>query len=469
MGAGAGGQALVRALRSDAGADVTPVGMLDDNDILYRVCGLPVLGGTDTIGRAAVRTGAKVVLLAIPSLPRPRTADLIERSWAAGLAVRALSPGGRTVEDLRDMRLSRLMGRDEVAVGGERAERARRLVAGRRVLVTGAGGAIGSALCRRLTRLGPAVLCMVDADSGALDRVRLDIGGGPATGELPGSGGGRLSPDHIVTARADVRDRDAIAAVFEDLRPEVVFHAAQYRRPAELERDPCAGVLTNVRGTHHVLDAAVRCGVRRLALVSTDTAADPASVYGATKRLSELLPQAYAGGATSFAAVRIGDVPGAPGSLLSMLSGPLARNETITLAHPDIARRFMTVEESAGLVLEAAALAERAETFALDVGRPVRVVDLVHRYAEQLHVPAVSIRFRGLGPGEKLVERAFSGIEQPMPTAHPGVLATGPVPLPAGGCRLFDSLYQVAARGDAAATRLMLRRLLPEYRPPRRG
>jgi FlaA1/EpsC-like NDP-sugar epimerase len=452
MGAGAGGQALLRALRHDATADVMPVGVLDDNEVLYRVCGLPVLGGTDTIGRAAVRTGARVVLLAIPSLPRPRAADLIERSWAAGLAVRTLSPGGRTVQDLRDMCLSRLMGRDEIAVGGDRDSR---LVAGRRVLVTGAGGAVGSALCRRLTGLDPAALCLLDQDAAALERLRWEICG---TGRRP-------APARTVLAHVDVRNEDAIAAVFEQIRPEVVFHAARCGGRAELERDPCAGVLTNLGGTRHVVAAAVRCGVDRLALVSTDAAADPASVFGATMRLSELVPQSYAGGPTRFAAVRVGDVLGAPGSLLSALAGRIARNRPITIAHPDLATRYMTVEEAAGLVLEAAALAETAETFVLDVGRPVPVVDLVHRYAEQLRVPVVSIRFGGLGPGERLAERAFSAVERPLPTGHPQVLAAGPVPVPAALPRLLDCLCRVAASGDAEATRVMLRRLLPEYRP----
>jgi FlaA1/EpsC-like NDP-sugar epimerase len=454
MGAGTAGQALLRALRRDTTADVTPVGVLDDNEVLYRVFGLPVLGGTDTIGRAAVRTGARVVLLAIPSLSRSRAADLIERSWAAGLAVRTLSPGGRTVQDLRDMRLSQVMGRDEIAVGGERA---RRLLAGRRVLVTGAGGAVGSALCRRLAGLDPAVLCLLDHDAAALERLRLELGGT-----------GRSAPARTVVAHIDVRNSEAIAAVFEELRPEIVIHAAQCGARAELERDPCAGVLTNVRGTQHVVAAAVRCGVDRLALVSTDAAADPASVFGATKRLSELVPQTYADGATRFAVVRIGDVLGAPGSLLSALAGRIARNKAITIGHPDLARRFMTVEESAGLVLEAAALAEAAETFVLDVGRPVPVVDLVHRYAEQLRVPAVSIRFSGLGPGERLAEQAFSVAERTLPTAHPNVLATGPVSVPAALPRLLESLYLAAAHGDEETTRVMLRRLLPEYRPASR-
>jgi FlaA1/EpsC-like NDP-sugar epimerase len=423
VGAGTAGRALAWSLRRDP-TDLTPVGFLDDNDILYRVSGLPVLGGTDQMREIALLTGARAVLLAIPSLPQQRIADLVERAWAAGLTVRSLPPGGTTVADLQDLGLSRLMGRAEVAVASDRA---RSLVAHRRVLVTGAGGVIGSALCHQLSRLDPAALCTVDQD--------------------------------------DVRDPDRIDAVFAAARPELVFHAAQYRSLAELERDPCAGVLTNVRGTQHVVDAAVRHGVRRLALVSTDKAADPASVFGATKRLAELVLQTHAGGSTCFAAVRVGDLIGSPGSLLSALADQIARNETVTITHPDVARHFMTVDEAAGLVLEAAALAEEAETFVLDMGRPVPVVELVHRYAEQLRVPELTIRFSGLGPGEKLAEKVFSDTERRVPTAHRKVWATRPAPLPTGLRRMLGSLYLAAELGDEEATRMMLRRLLPEYRP----
>jgi FlaA1/EpsC-like NDP-sugar epimerase len=454
VGAGAAGQSLVRALRRDPAADLAPVGFLDDNDLLSRVCGLPVLGGTDEIGEVAAQRGARVALLAIPSLPQARVADLVERAWAAGLAVRALPPGGAAVQDLREMRLSRLMGRDEVTLASGRA---RHLVTNKRVLVTGAGGVIGSALCHQLTRLDPAALCMVDQDPFELRRLRLEI-----------SGAGRLGRDRITSARTDVRDRAGITRIFGDVRPDLVFHAAHYRRLSELERDPCEGVLTNVRGTQHVVDAAVDCKVKRLTLVSTDKAADPASVFGATKRLSELVLQANAGGPTCFAAVRIGDVIGSPGSLLSTLVEQIVRNETITITHPDVARHFMTVEEAAGLVLEATALAEDAETFVLDMGDPVPVVELVHRYAEQLRVPQVTIRFSGLGPGEKLAEKVFSDTERRVPTAHPKVWATRSTPLPAFLPQRLDSLYGAAGCGDEDTTRTMLRRLLPEYQPLRR-
>jgi FlaA1/EpsC-like NDP-sugar epimerase len=346
--------------------------------------------------------------------------------------------------------LALLMGRDEVAVTGTRVGR---LVAGRRVLVTGACGTVGSALCHRLGRLGPAALSLMDRDARGLRRLVRELAAFPG----------------VVAAEADVRDRAQIDGILRAARPDLVFHTAGQNKLDKVEDDPCQGVAANVFGTRHMVDAAVRHGVERLVLVSSDKAADPTSVYGATMRLGELLLQTATPGPTRFAAVRVGNVIGAPGSLLtSSLAGPISSGEAVTLTHPEVARHFMTVAEAAGLLLEAAALTEEAETFVLDMGSPVPVIELVQRYAAQLRLPEVTIRFCGLGPGEKLAEKAFADSERRIRTAHPKVWGTRPAPPPAGLPQLLDALERAAARGDEGEVRPALRRLLPEYRPPRR-
>ncbi|MGP4026657.1 SDR family NAD(P)-dependent oxidoreductase [Actinomadura sp. 3N407] len=393
-----------------------------------------------------------------------------------------------------------LLDRDEIVLADPRG---RRLLRGRRVLVTGACGTVGGALCRRIWRLGPAALCLVDRDERGLERLACELAGMP--------GGGR-----VTLAEADVRDADRVDGVIGDARPELLFHAAGQNRLSAVEDDPCRGVTDNVLTTRHVVDSAVRHGVRRLVFVSSDRAAEPTSVLGATMRLGELLLQTATGGPTCFAAVRIGDVIGAPsapfgqfGSFGSLgplgpldppdppdppdpsdplgplnppdppdLPGPLdplgplahriAAGEVITITHPEAARHVMTVREAAGLLIEAAALAEEAETFALDIGCPLPVLDLVQRYAAQLRSPTVTIRFSGLGPGEKLTEKAFADSERRIRTAHPKIWGTRPVPPPAGLPQLLDTLAAAAEAGDAAGVRLLLRRLLPEYRPARR-
>jgi FlaA1/EpsC-like NDP-sugar epimerase len=453
VGAGSTGQALAQALLADPW-QLRPIGFLDaDADPEPRsICGLPLLGAPEQLVQVAARTGARAAVLALPSMPRISVAELVGRAWEAGLELRWLPTcpehgrRGVRVEDLREIRLSVLLGRDEVAVAGSRTGR---LIAGRRVLVVGAYGPVGAALAQEIARLGPAGLWLLDSDGERFDLVQ---------GDVPGS----------QRVAVDLTDVGRLAAVFDDIHPELVFHLAGRSSLASLELDPCEAVRTNVRTTHHVVEAAVRGGVERVVLVSTDKAADPASVLGATKRLAEMVAQTAAGGRTCFATVRLGNLIGTPGSLLSVLARRIPRNEAVTLTHPQVARHFMTLGEAAGVVLEAAALAEEAETFVLDMGGPVPVLDLVHRYAEQLCLPEVTIRFSGLGPGEKLAEKVFSDSERQVRTAHPKIWATRPAPLPPGLPRLLNALYEAADQGDDAQVRILLRRLLPEYRPVRR-
>jgi FlaA1/EpsC-like NDP-sugar epimerase len=353
-----------------------------------------------------------------------------------------------------------LMGRDEVVVAGPRV---RRLVAGRRVLVTGACGTVGSALCHRLRRLEPEALCLMDHDGPRLERLAAELAAAFVQGPDGGPGAGR-----VAAAEADVRDRGRVEAILGEARPDLVFHAAGQKELGKVEDDPCQGVAANVFGTRHLVDAAVRNGVERLVLVSSDKAAEPTSVFGATMRLGELLLQTATPGPTRFAAVRVGTVIGAQAALLTALAGRISSGEAVTLAHPEVVRHFMTVAEASGLLLEAAALTEEAETFALDMGSPVPVVELVQRYAAQLRLPEVTIRFSGLGPGEKLAEKTFADSERRIRTAHPKIWGTRPAPPPAGLPRLLDALEGAAGRGDAGEVRLALRRLLPEYRPVRR-
>ncbi|MDL4775903.1 SDR family NAD(P)-dependent oxidoreductase [Actinomadura xylanilytica] len=348
--------------------------------------------------------------------------------------------------------LALLMGRDEVALSGQRG---RRLVRGRRVLVTGACGTIGSALCHQVQRLDPAALCLVDKDGVGLARLGHELAA-------------RMDGDLVSSAEADVRDPARVDRVVREARPDLVFHTAGQNELAKVEQDPCRGVADNVFGTRHVVDSAVRHDVQRLVLVSSDKAADPTSVLGATMRLGELLLQTATGGPTCFAAVRVGNVIGGPGSLLSVLAHRISSGEVVVITHPEVTRHFMTMEEAAGLLLEAASLTEEAETFVLDMGSPVPVIELVHRYAEQLRLPEVTIRFCGLGPGEKLAEKPFSDSERRIRTAHPKIWATRPAPPPAGLPQLLDALSAAAGSGDAGRVRLLLRRLLPEYHPVRR-
>jgi FlaA1/EpsC-like NDP-sugar epimerase len=455
VGAGEAGRTLVRALRRSPNYGLVPIGFLDDAPGLTRAAGLPVFGPLSALTAVAQAQRADACVVAIPSLPARQLAEVIETARAAGLHVRFLPSFLAAVErdarisDLRQIRVGDLLGRRELHVVSEKAAA---LISGRRVLVTGAGGSIGSELCRQIRSFGPESLYLLDHDESNLHGLQLEI-----------TGNGLLDGDEIIIA--DIRDERRIDQVFEIIRPELVFHAAAHKHLPLLERHPCEAVKSNVHGTRNVLDAAVRHGTSRFVLISTDKAADPTSVLGASKRLAELVVQHAAGGPVTLSSVRFGNVLGSRGSFLYVLAEQIARAEPVTVTHPDVSRFFMTVEEAVGLVLEAAAMAEYAETFVLDMGEPVQIVDLVRNYAEQLKIPDVEIRYTGLRPGEKLTEKVFSDAEERVPSAHPKIWATRCIEPPADFTMLLEDLYAAANDGDSALVKKLFQRLVPEYAP----
>jgi FlaA1/EpsC-like NDP-sugar epimerase len=455
VGAGDAGRTLARALRRSPNYGLAPIGFLDDAKSLVRAVGLPVYRPIKSLPEVVRSHQAAACVVAIPSLPAPRLAEIVEAARAAGLHVRYLPSFLAAVErdarlsDLRQLRVEGLLGRREVHVASDKAAA---LVAGRRVLVTGAGGSIGSELCRQIQGFGPQALYLLDHDESNLHRLQLEI-----------TGSGLLDSDEIVIA--DIRDRRRIDQVFAATRPELVFHAAAHKHLPLLERHACEAVKSNVRGTQNVVEAAVHHGASRFVLISTDKAADPTSVLGASKRLAELVVQRAAGCPVTLASVRFGNVLGSRGSFLSVLADQIARDEPVTVTHPDVSRFFMTVEEAVGLVLETAAMAEYAETFVLDMGEPVTIVSLVRNYAEQLRLPEVEIRYTGLRPGEKLSEKVFSDAEERVPSAHPKIWATRSTEPPADFAALLDRLYAAADDGDAVSVKELFRKLVPEYEP----
>lgn len=424
---------------------------------------VPVLGTLADLTALAVEHHAQVVALAIPGLAPQRVRALATAAAAAGAAVRYLPSFLAALRrevvgsDMRSLDVNRLIGRHEVHVVSADV---RDVIEGRRVLVTGAGGSIGSELCRQVHAFNPSALYMLDHDESNLHRLQLEIWGEAL-----------LTDDSLVIA--DIRDRPRIQQIFRDLKPEVVFHAAAHKHLPLLERHPSEAVKSNVLGTDHLVEAALATGVERFVLISTDKAADPTSVLGASKRLAELIVQANARDARNlgtgvFSAVRFGNVLGSRGSLLSVLAEQLRSGSPVTITHPDVTRFFMTIEEAVGLVLESGRMARGGEVFVLDMGEPVRIVDLVHNFAEQVQLgrDEVEIRYTGLRAGEKLNEALFSEGEERLPTAHARIYATvaestaGPEDL-AGG---LTGLYEAAAGNGDGEVRRRLAELLPGYR-----
>jgi O-antigen biosynthesis protein WbqV len=340
-------------------------------------------------------------------------------------------------------------------------------VQGRRVLVTGAGGTIGSELARQVAALGPALLVLLDNGEFALWQIDIE-----------------LADSHPAVPRrtvlADVRDEPRLRLLMEELRPELVFHAAALKHVPMVEANPLEGLLTNAAGTRHVADSARAAGVRAMVLISTDKAVNPSSLMGASKRLAEKYCQGLdiaargpAGGMRCIT-VRFGNVLGSTGSVVPLFQRQLARGGPLTVTHPDMRRYFMTVREAVGLVLQASvvgsgdtALRDDGGIFVLDMGEPVKIVDLARqmiRLAGLRPETDVEIRFTGLRPGEKLFEELFHGREPPTPTGHPGLLMASPRTAdPAIVGRAIDEIAAACRGGNARLALALLGRIVPEF------
>jgi FlaA1/EpsC-like NDP-sugar epimerase len=380
------------------------------------------------MARVAVQTGAAVLVIAIARASGSAIRDLTAEAERCGLtpkvvpSVTELLNGSARIEGVRDPRISDLLGRrpvcTDVAAVADR-------FAGKRILVTGAGGSIGSELCRQLHQFSPAELVMLDRDESALHAVELALHG-------------RALLDSDETVLADIRDPRRIREVFGRFRPQIVFHAAALKHLPLLERYPAEAVKSNVMGTATVLEAAAEYGVQSFVNISTDKAANPVSVLGYSKRIAERLTAhmaSQAGG--SYLSVRFGNVLGSRGSVLTTLSAQVESGGPVTVTHPDVTRYFMTADEAVQLVLQAAVVGRGSEVLILDMGVPVRIADIAQRLAARSSQP-VDIVFTGLRPGEKLAEDLLGQGEVDDRPRHPLIQHASVPPLPPDQLAILD-------------------------------
>jgi len=462
LGAGEAAQLLVAGLRPQGWA---VLGLLDDDPAKRgaRIGGAPVLGTLADAARPDVTEGATHLIVALPGATAAQRRRAIELASATGLPVLTvpsfseLRLGSARIERVRAVEPEDLLGRDPVRLdeAGVAA-----LVGGRTVLVTGAGGSIGAELCRQIALYGPARLVLYELSEYALYRVEQQLA--EAHPRLP-----------LGRRIGDVRQPAQLRAAFAAERPQIVFHAAAFKHVPLMEEggNAWAALVNNALGTWHAATAAAECGAARFVLISTDKAVNPTSVMGASKRAAEMLLSHLAarregGAATRFAAVRFGNVLGSSGSVIPKFKAQIEKGGPLTVTHPDMTRYFMTIPEAARLVLQAAALAESGQVYVLDMGEPVRIVDLArdlirlsgHRDGE------IGIVFSGLRPGEKLYEELLADADRTLPSAHPRLRIA----------QLDDAvddawMARLAAAGaaplDAEAVRGVLRALVPEYRP----
>ena len=450
LGAGDGGRQLIRSMRraSERGwnkraSDISwePVGLLDDDlrKRHLRIYGVPVLGTSVDIQAVAERTNATVLVVAIPSVDASVIRTVSEHAMAAGLEVKVV-PGvdelldGRVdVQSVRDINVEDLLGRQRVetdvaSIAG--------CITGRRVLVTGAGGSIGSELCRQIHKFDPSELIMLDRDESALHAVQLSIHG-------------RALLDSTEVVLGDIRDVAFVNDFFRTRKPQVVFHAAALKHLPLLEQYPGEAVKTNVWGTLTVLEASRDNDVETFVNISTDKAADPCSVLGYSKRIAEGLTASVAEQSTgTYLSVRFGNVLGSRGSVLVAFTSQIASGGPVTVTDPDVTRYFMTVQEAVELVIQAAAIGRDGEALVLDMGRPVRIDD-VARQLIKLSGKSIDIQYTGLRPGEKLDEVLFGHGEPDLRPVHPLV---SHVEVPAVGATRTRSMNPYDSPNAVAST-----------------
>ena len=411
-GAGEGGIQMVNTLLRNPQSPYLPVGFLDDNPDTHRlsISGVPVLGGRDQLSQARARTGATMLLIAIPSADSALISDISARARELSMdvkvlpAVQNLNERPLDTSDIRDLTDEDLLGRRKVVIDLQQISD---YLVNRRVLVTGAGGSIGSELCRQLARFNPAELIMLDRDESALHEVQLSIHG-------------RALLDTPQTVLADLRDEATINHIFDTRKPEVVFHAAALKHLPLLERYPLEAYQTNVLGTLTLLNAAQRTGVGVFVNISTDKAANPISVLGYSKRIAERVTAAVGQSAKSgkYMSVRFGNVLGSRGSVLMSFRDQIAKGGPLTVTHRGVTRYFMTISEAVQLVIQAGAIGSSGEALVLDMGTPVSIYDVAKQLVANSGKP-VEIEIVGLRAGEKVHEELFGDGEIDTRPRHP--------------------------------------------------
>jgi len=460
LGAGDAAAMLLKDLSRNSAWRV--VGLLDDDAAKHgrRLADVPILGPLAAVADQAGRLGAAHAIIAMPSSSAAQRRRAAELAGAAGLdvltvpAMADVLSGKVSVSQVRKVELEDLLGRDPIQLDDEGLHR---LLTGRRVLVTGAGGSIGSELCRQIAHYAPAQLAFFEQSEFALYRIEQEF-----SASFPEVG--------IACVVGDVKDEATLAAAFATHRPEVVFHAAAYKHVPLMENENAwQAVRNNVLGTWRVARTAMAASVGKFVMVSTDKAVNPTNVMGASKRLAEMVCQTLQAENrdTHFVTVRFGNVLGSSGSVIPRFREQIARGGPVTVTHPDIIRYFMLIPEAAQLVLQAGLMGQGGEIFVLDMGEPVKIVDLARDMIRLSGYTEEDIRivFTGLRPGEKLYEELLADGEHTLPTPHPKLrIARAQAALSPDGLAELRGWLEGAPQ-DESAVKQRLAQFVPEYRP----
>jgi FlaA1/EpsC-like NDP-sugar epimerase len=462
IGAGDVGANLAKEMKLRRDLRMYPIAFFDDDRTKWntRVHGVPVVGQPELLAEGKIQ--ADEAIIAMPSASGRRIREVVQVFNEVHLrfetvpSMEQMVNGVVKASQIRAVQIEDLLGRERVNL---ETDRIRDLVLDKAVAVTGAGGSIGSELCRQIAKYHPSRLLLIE---------RCEVQMFQIEQELLEMGLGY----QIVPLIADVLDGERMRGIFERFRPQLVFHAAAHKHVPLMEQQPYEAFRNNTIGTKQIAKLSTEFGVERFVLISTDKAINPTNAMGATKRMAELYIQAlqlHNGTHTKFMAVRFGNVLGSSGSVIPTFKRQIAGGGPVTVTHPEVTRYFMTVQEAVALVLQSATQGKGGEIFALDMGKLVKIVDVAKQLIELSGLKPeidIEIKFTGLRPGEKLFEELNYTTENMVPTEHPKIMRfTGePLPFHALGQGLLDILEK-AAHMDANQVKLEIQKLVPEYRP----
>jgi FlaA1/EpsC-like NDP-sugar epimerase len=460
VGAGQAGQAIAREIRQNTSLGKKVIGYIDDDRMKWnrRFQGIPVLGGQETLGIICQAEGVQDVIIAIPSASGKDLRRIVNRCEGIGIRFKTLPgmgdliSGSISLQNIRDIQLDDLLGRQPVRL---EVDEVQAFIEGRRVLVTGAGGSIGSEICRQVGRFNPSLLILYDNAETPLFYIENEM--------LEKNPGFALKA--IV---GDICNRARVENLFDDLKPQVVFHAAAFKHVPMMERNPAEAVNNNVRGTKIVADAAHRSKAESFVMISTDKAVNPCNVMGASKRIAEIYVQSLSRRSpTRFVTVRFGNVLSSAGSVVPIFQEQIRKGGPVRVTHPEVTRYFMTKSEAVQLVLQAASMGEGGEIFLLDMGEPIKILHLAEemiRLSGLLPQKDIEIVFIGLRPGERLHEELLVSGEDAQPTKHEKIKIARAI---SGNWRPLaddlEELYHTSREVDQGLVSLKMYQMIEKY------
>ena len=470
LGAGSAGEALIREIENNPALGIHPVGFLDDDPSKKGLAlhGVPVLDNIDNMLDIITKLSIKQIFLAMPSASAQEIRRVVKRCEETGLPYKTLPgignliDGSVSVKDLRDVNYEDLLGRPPVELDDTAISQ---YIQGKTILVTGGGGSIGSELCRQIIKYHPGLMIILDKSEFNLFSIEAELRKNAFEVEVVGLMG-------------RVHDKVFLERVFVDYRPHIVFHAAAYKHVPLVEKFPWEGILNNVLGSKTVMEKAVEHQVERFVVVSTDKAVRPTNVMGASKRVTELVARAMSGNGTKFMAVRFGNVVGSSGSVVPLFRDQIRAGGPVTVTHPEATRYFMTIPEASKLILQAGAIGEGGEIFVLEMGTPVRIMqmaeDLISLSGKEPY-KEIDIVVTGLREGEKIYEELITDDEGIVATKHQKIMVLrptqngnghyGPDFFTRGLPEKIGELTEAAYCCDAEKIKAILQEIVPEYTP----